>query len=210
MLQKRIVNSMSRTYKTILLITLILMAILPIIVNTAIKGYDSETAEIILQQNCCFFYPACIIYLIVILLYPAIQEEGKELLYVYQRMYYFEALLPFCILFIFLLLSSIFFWHNIIANPFQFIIKNGILLLSFVNICYGLLYTFKSLTIMIILSVFFFLLSMINPMGLLDVMPYEIQTNTELLYSMKEYIIISIICFVLGIISNKKYCHYAI
>lgn len=210
MFRKRIRNYIFQTYKSFPLFLLFLGGILPALTNRNISTIDITNAELVLQRYHSFFYPICIMYLFVIVFYPYVEGEGRELLYVHQRMHFFEALMLFLSLCMILFFSVFFYWNKVLNCPVQFYIKNIIILWCFLSLCYFLLYAFNNITVMIIGSVLFFLVTILNPLNVLNVLPYEIktQTNIQIIYSMKEYIIISIVCLLFGLILNKRYHNY--
>ncbi len=211
MLTKRIQNCIFRIYKSIPFIILLLVVILPIMVNRNIHASDTIYEELVLQRYYSFFYPGCIIYMFIIIFYPYIEGEGREVCYVYQRMYFLEALIPFLFLCV-ILCGSIFLYGNtILENSVLFLIKNVIILFCFCSLCYFLLFAFNSITMMTIVSVIFFLITVINPLAILNVLPYDmkIQTIAELLYFMKEYIFIGVFCLISALILNRRYDKYS-
>lgn len=212
MLTKRIQNCIFRIYKSIPFILLLLLVVLPIMVNRNVHASKTAYGELVMQRYHSFFYPACIIYMFIIIFYPYIEGEGREILYVYQRMYFVEALIPFLLLCIILCGSVFFCGRDILDNPFQFYIKNVIILFCFCNLCYFLLFAFNSITVMTIVSVIFFLITVLNPFKILNVLPYDIkiQTIAELLYFMREYIFIGLLCLLSALILNKRYDKYSV
>jgi len=193
----RVTNCICRIYKSLFLIILLLWGVMPLLARKALQISGINNAELILQRYYSFFYPGCLIILAAIVFYPYIEGEGRELLYVHQRMYLLEAFIPFIILTVLMMISVYFYWEEVLNHPFQFCIKNMIILFCFTSLCYFFL---------------FFLAAVLNPLKILNVLQYEEikQTNWELLYSMKEYILISFICLIIAIILNKIYSKYTV
>lgn len=208
----RVTNCICRIYKSLFLIILLLWGVMPLLARKALQISGINNAELILQRYYSFFYPGCLIILAAIVFYPYIEGEGRELLYVHQRMYLLEAFIPFIILTVLMMISVYFYWKEVLNHPFQFCIKNMIILFCFTSLCYFFVYAFHSITVMIIICFLFFLAAVLNPLRILNVLQCEEikQTNWELLYSMKEYILISFICLIIAIILNKIYSKYTV
>ncbi|MCM1500653.1 MAG: hypothetical protein NC124_19500, partial [Clostridium sp.] len=175
MFTQRIRNCIFRIYKSIPFIVLLLLVILPMMVHRSIHAANTPEEELVLQQYYSFFYPACIIYMFIIIFYPYIEGEGKEIFYVYQRMYLGEAFIPFLLLCTILCASVVFYGLDILDNPLLFLIKNIIILFCFSGLCYFLLFALNSITMMTIVSVLFFLITVLNPLELLNVLPYNLK-----------------------------------
>lgn len=210
MLIYRCKNYLFQIYRLFLVTWFVLWVILTICIRDIANTGDTANLEIVLQQYYRFFYPISLIILMVVTFYPFLEGGGRELFYVNHRFFIFEVLMTFVLLSIVLLASVLIFWNTSLSNPFQFGMKNIIIIFCFAGVCYCLLYTFKSMTVMIILSALFLILTNLNPFGLLNVLQYGItsQTNLELLFFMKEYLIIGVIGFCFGTIMNKRYCKY--
>lgn len=206
----RFKNCFFRIHKVLLSIWVVLWCVITFFAKRELYICDVSDLELVLQQYYTFFYPAGLILLMVVTFYPFLEGEGRELLYAYQRNYAFEALIVLGLMSLLLLFSVLIFWDSVLNNPFQFVLKNIILLLFFTGVCYFLLYAFKRMTIMIIGAVLILLVVNMNPFGLLNVLQYDVksQTNLELICFMKEHLLIGSACFISAMFINKRYCQY--
>lgn len=204
-------NCFFRIHKLFVAIWITLWIILNIFIKQDLDACDTARVELVLQHYYTFFYPAALILLVIITFYPFIEGEGRELLYVHRRLYMYEAFIVFALVSCLMVFSVLVFWHSVLNNAFQFILKNVIVLWFFTGICYFLLYMFKKVAIMIMGAVLILLVVNFNPFGFLDVLQYDVttQTNFELIWFMKEYLLMGAVCHVLAIVMNKAYCGYA-
>lgn len=212
MLWRQLRNMIACTYKSILLLTLLLLVVVPVALRMQLINHSVAVMDNFLQEYYQFFYGAGCIFLFICLLYPYVQGEGRELLYVYYGVPWVELSFLFILLSVELYISVFFWWGSVLSKPFQFYLKNEIIIFFFIAVCYCFLYLFNSIMVMTILAVAVLVITMVNPFHVLETMQYnmEINTNLELIYFMKEYIVIGIILMLGGICFNKRYCKYTV
>lgn len=207
---KRFRNCISYGYKLYIILFLFLNVFLPIVERKSIPDINSrEIFERILQRYQITFYSASIIVLFIFIFLPYISEEGREVLYLINRMHLFETMIITCFFSINLLFTCC-WWHHKLFSTASFYLKNFIIIVCFCSFCYFLFYVFKNITIAVIILLSFFLITIINPAGLFQVEPCTAQQSiTDILLSMWEYLLMIVVCLPIGTIANKKYKYYS-
>lgn len=206
----RIKNCFISTYKSFILV-LLLLIVMDILAFRAMIPSDFENRALVIQQYYSIFYPTCIILLYAVIFYPFTEMDGHEIFYVGSRMKLIEAAIPFLMITVYMFVStSVLFWSRI-EFPARFCVVNFMVIVCFSALCYGFIYCFSGITVMIIATFILMLLgasTQVNFMNTLIFPTNKIHSFTEVMSFMIEYLIMGVAGIVAGVIGNKRYCRY--
>lgn len=198
-------------YKTIWIPILLIFAVLPAYVYICfLKSGETYEIENIIQQGISFMYPLCVILTMVSLLCDCTDGRGREILYLYQRYKIFESLTTL-LFYVVCMGLQCWFFRKYLIFPLLFFLKNTVMLICFAGIFYFGVFLFHNMTQALVFAVVFFLITLMHPMGMFDLLNYNsnrFDSLSALVFHEKEYLITGALGWLCGIFANKYYCWY--
>lgn len=206
-MQQRICNIWRTVYKFLWLPTVSTAALVVYIHYQVLR--EPDISEHIIQHTFTYFYPVLVMFFLVLVYQEMIEGAGRETVYLCQRMHLLESIFTFAFCCLYLLVPVIVFRAQLPNAGFVFF-KYVAVLFCFCAAGYGICYLFRNITLMILGELAIYLVSLTNPLSLLDIFDWRHLPETVPGYFLltRDFWLVGIAGLVIGLVANYKYRDY--